>query len=195
MAEPAISKKTDKYTYGDYVGWDDGERWELIHGVAFNMTPAPTRRHQEISVELSRQLSNYLEEKSCKSYHAPFDVRLPEENQAEEDICNVVQPDIVVVCDEKKLDDKGCLGAPDLVIEILSPSTAQKDIEDKFSLYESHGVREYWVIHPAEATVLVFQLEESGRYGVPGRYAGDDKVPVGILPGLEIGLQSVFPRD
>ena len=115
--------KTDqKWTYTDYLTWPEGERWELINGVAYNMSPAPSRRHQELSGELFRQIANHLKGKQCKVYDAPFDVRLSTAgNESDNYIDTVVQPDIVVVCDPSKLDERGCKGAPDIVIEISSP--------------------------------------------------------------------------
>ncbi|MBI4778088.1 Uma2 family endonuclease [Candidatus Desantisbacteria bacterium] len=137
----AARKKEERFTYGDYLKWPDEERWELIDGVAYDMSPAPSRRHQEVVGELFRQFATYLLGKSCKVYVAPFDVRLPECDEADEDIITVVQPDIIVVCDRDKLDDKGGRGAPDIVIEILSPWTAKKDLRTKYNLYERHRVR------------------------------------------------------
>jgi len=186
------TKRDARYTYADYLTWSDDERWELIDGVAYNMTPSPSRRHQEISGDLFRQFSVHLFGKCCKVYAAPFDVRFPAPGESGEAASTVVQPDIVVVCDPTKLDDKGCQGAPDLVIEILSPYTSSKDLKEKFLLYERAGVSEYWVVHPAERTVMVFLRGTDGAYGRPARFASDDRVPVGVLPDLEIDLTTVF---
>ncbi|MHB8057961.1 MAG: Uma2 family endonuclease [Desulfuromonadaceae bacterium] len=139
-------KDNQRYYYSDYLTWNDGERWELIDGVAYSMSPAPGRRHQEISGELFRQLANYLKGKQCKVYDAPFDVRLSDQVDASDNyIETVVQPDILVVCDRTKLDEKGCNGAPDLIIEITSPSTAKHDLGTKFDLYQKHAIQEYWI--------------------------------------------------
>ena len=119
MASPA--EKNRKLTYGDYLEWTDKERWELINGEALNITPTPSRRHQGVLMALASEFYNFLEDKSCEVYVAPFDVRLPEADQPEKDITTVVQPDLTVVCDLTKLDDKGCLGTPDLIVEIISP--------------------------------------------------------------------------
>ena len=136
MADPAI-KQDQVYTYGDYRKWPDDERWELIEGTAWNMSPAPTRFHQGISAELLRQIKNHADNTSCKVYAAPFDVLLPGIGEVEEDaVTSVVQPDISVICDLGKLTDKGCTGAPDWVVEILSPSTSKKDFNDKMALYQ-----------------------------------------------------------
>lgn len=191
MALPLL-KKGNTFTYGDYVNWPDEERWELIDGIAYNMSPAPSRRHQKISRELERQIANFLLDKPCEVYDAPFDVRLPEANEEDANIMTVVQPDIVVVCDHDKLDDAGCRGAPDLIIEILSPFTASKDMKTKLSLYEKHGVKEYWIVHPVDNTVLVFKLGKNKMYGKPDVYTAEDKIKTSILDGLEIDLNTVF---
>ncbi|HIJ80509.1 MAG TPA: Uma2 family endonuclease [Desulfuromonadales bacterium] len=187
-------KKIEHFTYADYLTWDDDKRWELIAGQAFCMSPAPGRQHQELSVALSHYLYSWLLDKPCKVYAAPFDVRLIEakEHAADDYIDTVVQPDIVVVCDPKKLDDKGCIGAPDLIIEILSPSTTRMDMTVKFELYQRHGVKEYWIIHPNDQTVLVFKRLETGLYGVPDRYCADDTIPVTLLGDLQLDLTKVF---
>ena len=191
----ALKKVEEKYTYGDYCCWPDSERWELIHGIAYCMSPAPLRIHQKISIELCRQFSNYLVNKPCEVFDAPFDVRLSEADELDEDIETVVQPDILVVCDESKLDEKGCRGAPDLIIEITSPSTASKDIKEKFYLYEQHGVKEYWIVYPLEKNILVYKLASDGQYGRPEIYVRNDKIKVGILKGLTIDLSLIFGKE
>ncbi|MCP4216524.1 MAG: Uma2 family endonuclease [bacterium] len=188
----AVRKETQKFTYGDYLKWDDGERWELIDGEAYNMTPAPRRIHQEISGELFVQLRNQLSGKSCKAYFAPFDVRLPMENENEDDITNVVQPDITVICDQKKLDDKGCLGTPDFVIEILSPGNPRHDRMVKFNLYEKAGVKEYWIVSPEGQMVEVFLLGPQGSYGRPQFYSQKDIININVLKDITIDLGKVF---
>ncbi len=191
MALPKI-KQGNNFTYGDYITWPDEERWELIDGYAYNMSPAPSRRHQDISQELGRQFANFLRDKPCRIYSAPFDVRFPEADENDEDIITVVQPDIVVICDEKKLDDKGCRGAPDLIIEILSPATSAKDMKIKLPLYERFGVKEYWVVHPTDNIIQVFKLNKKKMYGKPDIYSEEDKIKTPILEGLEIDLDLVF---
>jgi Uma2 family endonuclease len=191
MGHP-VKKTNEQFTYADYYRWNDSERWELIDGEAWSMSPAPTPRHQEISSNLMRELTVFLKGKPCKVYAAPFDVRLAAAGTADRDILDVVQPDISVICDKNKLDDRGCIGAPDLVIEILSPATSKKDLQDKFRLYEKNGVKEYWVVHPHENTVLVFKLE-NGIYIRPEMYGYDDKIEVGIFSKeLVIDLAEVF---
>ncbi|MBC7964043.1 MAG: Uma2 family endonuclease [Steroidobacteraceae bacterium] len=194
MTQTNLAEKLDeRFTYGQYCQWNDGERWELIDGVPYNMTPAPVRRHQGISTKVVFRIAEFLQGKPCKVYHAPFDVRLPDlSEQDDSDVTTVVQPDLVVICDEKKLDDRGCRGAPDLVVEILSPSTSRKDIGVKFSLYERHGVREYWIIHPAEESLMVFTLSEDGKYGRPQGYGRGDLAVSTVLEGLELDLEEVF---
>lgn len=181
-----------RYTYADYLQWDDNERWELIDGVAYNMSPAPSRKHQEISQNLSRDIGTYLKGKSCKVYAAPFDVRLPLKGEEDKRTGNVVQPDIVVVCDSSKLDDRGCTGAPDLIIEILSPSTAKKDMVAKFNLYEQAGVKEYWLVHPTDHTVMVFKLGADGKYGRYEMYDQSEQLAVGIFSDLVLDLNEIF---
>ncbi len=191
MAQTA-TKRDARYTYADYLTWSDDERWELIDGVAYNMTPAPSRKHQKISGDLFRQLSTHLLGKKCEVYDAPFDVRLPATGESDESTSTVVQPDIVVVCDPTKLDDRGCKGAPDLVIEIISPDSVARDMKEKFRLYERAGVLEYWVVYPAEKMVMVFNRGPEGTFGRPTSYTHGDRVPVGVLPELEIDLTTVF---
>ena len=179
---PDINNKGQKWTYADYLTWDDGQRWELIEGEAYllqgpvGLAPAPLRKHQQMSLALAAQFYLFLKGKPCKVYGAPFDVRLSEMSDASDNyVETVVQPDLLVVCDKAKLDDRGCNGAPDLVIEILSPSTATVDFKIKFDLYQRFGVLEYWIIHPAEQTLLVYKRGADGLYGAADRYAGDDK--------------------
>lgn len=180
----AIPKSEEKYTYEDYLTWPDDERWELIHGIPYDMSPAPSRKHQDIVVEISRQISNYLKDKPCRLYTAPFDVRLESDT--------VVQPDLSVICDKNKLDDKGCNGAPDVIIEILSPSTAAKDMKIKLALYERHGVKEYWVVEPFEQMLLLFSLETGEQYGKPKTFLPPDKVESEAIKGLTVDLKEVF---
>lgn len=189
---PLAQKKDEVFSYGDYLKWDDGERWELIDGVAYNMTPAPSRFHQQVSGELFFQLFSYLRNSSCKLYAAPFDVRLPEGDEADDAITTVVQPDISVVCDPSKLDDKGCKGSPDLIVEILSPATARKDLKEKFLRYERAGVREYWIADPSGKTVTVFKRTDAGLFGRPDVYGEEERIKVSIFEDLEIYLQPVF---
>jgi Uma2 family endonuclease len=184
-----------RYSYADYLTWSDDQRCELFDGFIKLMTPASSRKHQDLSVNFTRLFSNYLISKRCKVYHSPSDVRLPKGNTGLDDnqIYTVVQPDIYVVCDLSKLDDRGCLGAPDFIIEIVSAKNASRDVKDKFELYQQHGVREYWIVNPNDENVSVFVLDELGKYMLVGMYAGDDKIPVNIFNGaLLIDLCEVF---
>ena len=185
-------KRDERFTYGDYLTWDDDERWELIDGVPYNMTPAPRVAHQRILGEMYLQFGNWLKGKLCQVFIAPFDVRLPEAEEPDDLVETVVQPDLLVICDKKKLDDAGCRGAPDLIVEILSPGTAGKDLKEKFSRYERAGVREYWIVDPLGKTVQVYRLGQNGSYGRPAVYVHTDRPQVGIFPELEIDLAAVF---
>ena len=183
-----------RYTYADYLTWFDDVRRELINGFIHLMS-APVRLHAQVSLELSTIIRTYIKKRKgkCKIYYAPFDVRLPKNGETEDDkIYNVVQPDICVVCDLSKLDDKGCIGAPDLIVEVLSPSTFKKDWCYKFNLYELHGVREYWLVDHKEKTVNVFLLQPDGKYGVGTLYECNQKAPVHIFEGLKIDLKKLF---
>lgn len=186
----AATKET--YTYKDYVNWPEEQRWELIDGVPYDLTPTPSRKHQDISRELLLQFALYLTGKKCRVYAAPFDVRLPKGDEIEEQIDTVVQPDLVVVCDKSKLDEKGCMGAPDLVIEIISPYTAEKDTRIKFNLYERVGVKEYWIVDQSNRVVHVYKLGPDLKYSKPEVYSSKDKVRVGIFEDLTIELKAVF---
>ncbi|MCD5406378.1 MAG: Uma2 family endonuclease [Desulfotomaculum sp.] len=189
---PLAKKESCEYSYSDYLKWPAGERWELVQGVACNMGPAPSRRHQEISGELFYQIKGYLQNnKTCKVYDAPFDVRLSPKTK-DEDIKTVVQPDLVVVCDLSKLDDRGCLGSPDLIIEIISPSTISWDYITKLSLYEKNKIKEYWIVHPVDKTVMVFKLEKNNKYSKPDIYTEENRIKVGLFTELEIDLKKVF---
>lgn len=158
--------KTQQYTYGDYLTWPDDMRYELIDGKAYAMSPAPTLDHQEIAGEVFYQLKQQLEAKPCRVFIAPIDVRLPSEDEANESIKTVLQPDVIMVCDPDKLDRRGVKGAPDWVLEVLSPSTALHDQFIKRNVYERAGVKEYWLIHPIDRT-LTFYILNQGGYGRP----------------------------
>ena len=182
----ALSEE-ERYTYADYCKWDDDERWELIDGVPYAMSPAPPTAHQRVIGRLYRRLTEFLDDKPCEAFIAPFDVRL---NGAGDDDDDVVQPDIVVICDRSKIDDKGCNGAPDMIIEIISPSTARRDKAVKFNKYQNAGVLEYWIVDPVDKTVLVYILD-NGRY-YAAAHAETAAVPVHVLEGCVISLSDVF---
>jgi len=179
------------YTYADYLTWQFQERVELIKGKIFKMSPAPRRVHQEIESNLHREISYYFKKKKCKVYPAPFDVRLIKKSTDDKEIETVIQPDICVICDREKLDDRGCIGAPDLIVEILSPSTKNKDIKDKFELYEQNEVREYWIVDPNNKTVIKYTLEK-GKY-IGDKIRGEEEIlNSSIFPELSINLSEVF---
>lgn len=184
------------YSYADYLTWQLPDMVELIRGKIFRMSPAPSSLHQKVSIELSRQLANFLKGRSCQVFAAPFDVRLPRKPDGRKDaeIDTVVQPDICVICDAAKIDERGCLGAPDWIIEILSPYTSEKDLRQKFDVYEHAGVKEYWVIHPQEQTVLVYVLKNGKYEGVLKPFVRTDVVSSITLPELKIDLAEVFPK-
>jgi len=187
-----LPQEEQKYSYADYLTWPEGERWEIIDGIAY-MQAAPTPIHQQILMELSKQFAVYLTGKPCKVYPAPFCVRLTKgDEKKNEDIKKVVEPDITIVCDKTKIDGKGCNGAPDLIVEILSPSSIKMDRFEKFNRYEKAGVREYWIVEPEGKLVSVFVLQDNQRYGRQEIYTEDDKIQVSIFPDLLIELSAVF---
>jgi Uma2 family endonuclease len=162
----AAVRPDEHYTYKEYKSWPEGERWELIDGLAYAMSPAPTRSHQRFVVDLVGRLFAFLQGKPCELLVSPIDVFLPaSREEAEDEVDTIVQPDVIVVCDHEKLIDKGVRGGPDFVVEILSPSTAMKDLSKKKTLYAKHGVREYWIVNPEDLSVLAYRLEgkEFGR--------------------------------
>jgi Uma2 family endonuclease len=191
VADP-LQKDDRQYTYADYASWPEGERWELIDGLAYDMSAAPSTRHQVVLGSLHALARAALAGKTCRAYLAPLDVLLPEAGEADGKVRSVVQPDLVVVCDPGKILPKGCRGAPDLLAEILSPSTAYKDQTRKLELYERHGVREYWVLNPETDTLLAWTLGPSGRYGKPEVLQGDETLRSTAVPGLVLSLSEVF---
>jgi len=185
---------TKRYTYADYLTWFDGKRRELIDGFIHFMS-APTLIHARLIRELTFPFVWFYKKRKgkCEIFYAPFDVRFPKNDETDDKkIYNVVQPDICVVCDLSKLDERGCIGAPDLIVEVLSPSTSSKDWEDKFALYEEHGVREYWIVDPKAKTVHVFLWQPNGKYDSGRAYGCTEKAPVHIFEGLEIDLRELF---
>ncbi len=182
------------YTYADYSKWPEDERWELIEGVPFNMSPAPSLAHQRVVAELLTQIRSQLRGSGCEAFVAPFDVRLPKGDEAEEAVDTIVQPDIVVVCDPAQLDEKGCRGVPDWIIEVLSPHTAARDQIDKRNLYEKQGVKEYWLVHPVDRILMIYWLDKRA-YGKPHILETREKTKPILLPKLEIEWNLVFPQD
>ncbi|MEQ8187769.1 MAG: Uma2 family endonuclease [Candidatus Eremiobacterota bacterium] len=190
MALP--EKKQKYYSYADYLSWDSRERWEIIEGRLYNLA-SPSDVHQELSVILSSKFYNYFQNKTCRVYTAPFDVSFPSDSlDGDDKVYDVVQPDIIIVCDKNKISRKGCRGAPDIVIEILSPSTASKDFIRKQRLYEKNKVKQYWIVDPEEKSVFVFKLNEQSQYSRPEEYNKEDKIQLDGFEGLEIDLAGVF---
>ena len=184
-----LPEKKQHYTYADYCTWDDDERWELIDGEAYAMA-SPTATHQRILLEFAGQFRDFLRNKPCEVFIAPFDVCL---NAAGNDDDDVFQPDLMVICDRAKISEKYCNGAPDMVIEISSPSTAKHDRFRKFNKYQNAGVREYWIVDPDTKTVSTHILKDEG-YMIRA-YADTDTISVHVLDGCKISLADVFPLD
>jgi Uma2 family endonuclease len=182
------------YTYADYLTWQDNQQRELVNGF-IRMIDPPNTRHQEISMNLSLELYGLIKryyKGKCEVFYAPFDVRLPKNGEKENHLIDtVVQPDICIVCDHSKVDEKGCLGVPDFIVEIQSPSTDKYNLNEKFNLYETIGVHEYWIITPVEKTVQVFILQSDGKYD-EGTLYETGKVPVYILEEIKIDTKDIF---
>lgn len=185
-----IPKKDVLYTYEDYLKWDTEDTYELIEGIPY-LLAAPSREHQKISMNLSTDFNNYFRDKDCEVYAAPFEVVLVKDNEVDNKSKNVVQPDISVICDKSKLNDRGCLGSPTLIVEIISPSTTSLDYVKKLNLYQDHKVLEYWIINPKSRTVQVFKLIND-QYNETEIYMDNDTIQVAIFPGLSIDLKRIF---
>lgn len=179
-------KMANGFTYRDYVKWPDDERWEIISGDAYAMTPAPSTRHQEINGRLYLLLAEFLKGKDSRPFFAPTDVVLDDQN--------VVQPDLLVVCDKNKITENNIQGAPDLIVETLSPSTALKDRREKKALYERFGVREYLIISPWDEVVERHLLRD-GSYGPPDIFGWQETLPLAIFPELSLNLWEVFGKE
>ncbi len=186
-------QENKKYTFADYLTWPENERWEIIDGVPM-MQAAPTWQHQAISRELLTQFNNYLKDKSCQVFASPFDLRLPETNENDEETTFVVQPDLLVVCEKTGLKGTGYYGTPTLVIEITSPSTSRNDKVRKFNRYEKAGVKEYWIVEPDGKFISVFTLQPNNRYGRPDSYTETDEVEVSVFPGFIVDLKPIFEK-
>ena len=186
-----------RYTYADYLTWRFNERIELIKGWLHKMSPAPKRTHQKIEGIIFYKLFQYFELKSCEVYQSPFDVRLKRNKAKDSEIDTVVQPDICVICDKSKLDDAGCLGSPDLIVEVLSESTAKKDYNEKFNLYEENGVKEYWIADPANKSIEIFSLinDKYESLGIYSEREGITEVEGNLFPDLKIPLKIIFAEE
>lgn len=179
------------YSYADYLLWKVQEKIELFKGKILAMSPAPARNHQKIAGNIHGILFPFFRNRKCELYTAPFDVRIPKKGTKDEEILTVVQPDLCVICDPEKLDDRGCIGAPDLVIEILSPGNSKKEMDIKFTLYEESGVLEYWIVHPTEKAVWVYVLE-NGRYITHKPFVEGEDLFSRVFPDLKINTSDIF---
>lgn len=178
------------YSYADYLMWKLDERVELIKGRIFKMSPAPSRKHQDISGNMYFLLRKIFGNQGYKLYSAPFDVRIPKKSKDNTAILTVVQPDLCVICDEAKLDEKGCVGAPDLVVEILSPGNSKKEMKNKYELYEESGVKEYWIVNPMEENILIFVLENGNYHSL--KPVVDDFATSKLFPEIAIHTDEIF---
>ncbi len=178
------------YSYADYFRWKFKERVELIKGLIYKMSPAPSPVHQSVAFKMGFKLGLFI---TCPIFPAPFDVRLPDSTKQKNDqlVYTVVQPDICVVCDAAKIDDRGCIGAPDLVIEILSPGNTQKEMGIKFTLYEESGVKEYWLVQPQDKIILVYILKDNKYIGLKP-YTAEDEIISTLFPELKFKVKEIF---
>jgi Uma2 family endonuclease len=183
------------YSYADYMTWRLDEALELIKGKIMLRSPAPNVKHQDISANLTALLHNFFRYKECRLYAAPFDVRLYDRKKsilASQDIHTVVQPDLCVICNPEILDQQGCNGAPDWIIEILSKGNSKRDMNIKYELYQESGVNEYWIVYPEEQAIHQFVLDENGRYQLKQMYTDDDIATPDLFPELAVGLTEAF---
>ena len=178
-----------RYTYADYLTWQLKDRIELIMGKIFRMSPAPSAEHQQVVSALHGNIYQHVRHKTCKVFPAPFDVVLPSPSGS---VDTVVQPDVTVICDTSKITGKGCLGPPDLVVEVASPGSVKKDLHEKYLLYEGCGVKEYWLVLPAERTLIIFTLDEQGKYRAAKPLTCGDHLTTALLPGMIIDMDEVF---
>jgi len=186
-----------RYTYADYLTWLDDQARELINGFIKIMSPAPRLGHAKVNSNIFWNLGYFIRKNKgkCEVFTAPFDVRFPKKGETADDkIDTVVQPDICVVCDLSKLDDRGCCGAPDMIVEILSPSTTKKDVTEKFALYEESGVKEYWIVYPLDKAIQVFLLQEDGKYDEGTMYEWGGQIPVHIFNDYPIDFDDIFGK-
>jgi Uma2 family endonuclease len=179
------------YTYADYFKWKFEERVELIKGKIFRMSPAPSTIHQKLCGEISGQIWSCLRDKKCQVFSAPFDVRLPRKSSDDKEIYTVLQPDVCVICDPAKLDKRGCLGAPDIVVEVLSPGNNAKELKNKYEVYEEAGVKEYWIVQPQYCSFVQYKLE-NGKYQPSRQLTTGDVVTTDILEGFVLDLTALF---
>ena len=185
-------KKQQKYSYADYLTWDEDNRYEIIDGEVFDMT-SPGVLHQRIVTELGRQMANFFDNKPCEVFFAPLDVLLAKNVSRSDEVFTVVQPDIMVVCDPKKIEERGIVGAPDLVVEIISPSTSSKDNIIKRRIYEQAGVKEFWLVHPVDRLIRVYKLGKDGRFEREEIYDDTAEIAIAQFAGLSVDCRRLFP--
>ncbi|MEW6708727.1 MAG: Uma2 family endonuclease [Candidatus Riflebacteria bacterium] len=188
----AATKRKKVWSYADYCQIDDGKRYEIIAGKLYAMN-APSTDHQRVSINVLKQFFDYFDDKPCEVFHAPIDVALRKKGKSDREIFDVVQPDLLVVCDPKIIEKRGIFGAPDLVIEIFSPTTASHDNIRKRRLYEQNGVREYWLIGTEDRLIRVYHLDKDGHYRYEEVYDETSSFAVAQFPGLEIDCRKIFP--
>jgi Uma2 family endonuclease len=189
-----LKRDTDYHTYSDYLTWSRDYGDELVNGTAYvREPPSPSQSHQQLVLEIARQAANALEDKSCDVYVAPFDVRLPRSTEEDDLIDTVVQPDVLIVSDLKKVDARGVRGAPDWVAEVLSPGTASHDRTVKLSAYERAGVREVWLIDPSDRKLTLYLLE-AGCYGPPTVLELKGRTQLTAVPGVTIDWTRVLAK-
>jgi Uma2 family endonuclease len=179
------------YTYADYLTWQFKDRLELFRGKIFKMSPAPNRLHQSISRNLNGTFWEFFKGNTCSFYDAPFDVRLVKTKKNDKKVVTVVQPDLCVVCNKSKLDDRGCEGAPDLVVEIVSPGNTKKEMGIKFELYEENEVKEYWIVEPANKTIFLYTLKNGVFIGLKP-LTEDDVMKSPLFPNLKFEVKMIF---
>jgi Uma2 family endonuclease len=180
------------YSYANYLNWLFPERVELIKGKIFKMSPAPSSVHQEVIGNIFLKLGNFLKKQACKVYVSPFDVRFPKDSNNDKAIFTVLQPDICVICDRSKIDAHGCIGAPDLVVEVLSPGNSKMELLNKYKVYEEFGVKEYWVVSQSDQNILIYTLNEEGKFQPSKIFTFSEKITSSVLPGFELALDDVF---
>ena len=181
-----------RYSYKDYLTWHFSDFVELIRGRIVKMSPAPQTRHQVVVLNIAAAIKQYLRKKQCQVFVAPFDVRLPKKSEtADEQIFTVVQPDVCIVCDPNKIDRRGCLGAPDMVVEILAPGNMSHDARTKYALYEEFRVKEFWLVSPGDENVVVYHLQD-GKFVLHQEYAEPGPIPIAALPGFSLEWSEIF---
>jgi Uma2 family endonuclease len=196
---PLVLKFSDldlskQYSYADYLTWQFAERVELIKGWIYKMSPAPSRAHQVASRIINGEMYNFFKHTSCELFSAPFDVRLLDSKKKKKEnqhLFSVVQPDICIICDENKLDEKGCLGAPDLVVEIISSGNSKHDLKTKYELYQENGVKEYWIANPVDKNIMLYELVK-GKYQLHKIFFDDDVIESKLFKGLQINVGEIF---